>query len=101
MTDETLQAKIQQRNSYRVESDIFISNYNTSQEINELFYPFSGYSNNADGTPASLSSLDINQLRQWYQRWYMPNNATLVVVGNVNAVNVFKLAEQHFSAIPH
>lgn len=101
MTDATLQAQIQQQNSNRVESDVFISNYNTSQEINELFYPFSGYSNNANGTPVSLSRLDINQLRQWYQRWYMPNNATLVVVGNVNAVNVFKLAEQHFSAIPH
>jgi zinc protease len=101
MTDETLQTEIQLRNSYRAEGDVFISNYSTPQEINELLYPFSSYSNMAEGTPTSLSSLDINQLHQWHQRWYMPNNATLVVVGNVNAADVFKLAEQHFSSIPH
>ncbi|MNM68084.1 Peptidase M16 inactive domain protein [compost metagenome] len=101
ITDESLQSGIQLRNSYRAEADVFISNYSTPQEIKELLYPFSSYSNMADGTPASLSSLDIHQLHQWHQRWYMPNNATLVVVGNVSAANVFELAEQHFSAIPH
>ena len=101
MTEATLQKVIKRKNSHRAARDIFISNYLTPQEVTELLYPFSGYSNNPDGTPTSLSRLDLDQLQQWHQRWYMPNNATLIVVGNVSADNIFSLAEQHFSAIPH
>lgn len=100
MTDESLQEAIQLQNSYRAVGDVFISNISTPQEIQELFYPLSRYANMADGTPTSLASLDISRLHQWHQRWYMPNNATLVVAGNVDAATVFKLAERHFSAIP-
>ncbi|UVM04802.1 M16 family metallopeptidase [Pseudomonas laurylsulfatiphila] len=101
MTEASLQAVIQETNSNRAARDIFISNYLTPQEVTELLYPFSGYSNNPQGTPTSLSRLDLDQLQQWHQRWYMPNNATLIVVGNVNTDNILSLAEQHFSAIPH
>ena len=34
--------------------------------------------------------------RAWYHRWYAPNNATLVVVGDVKAQEVFKLAQKYF-----
>jgi len=34
-----------------------------------------------------------------YQRWYAPNNATLVVVGDVQPKEVYALAEKYFGAI--
>ncbi len=34
--------------------------------------------------------------RQWYQQWYAPNNATLVVVGDVDPQQVYQLAKQHY-----
>ena len=38
----------------------------------------------------------------WYATWYAPNNATLVVVGDVNSAEVFKLAQQYFGPLkPH
>lgn len=34
----------------------------------------------------------------WYRTWYAPNNATLVVVGDVAHADVFALARQHYGA---
>jgi zinc protease len=38
--------------------------------------------------------------RDWYARWYAPNNATLVVAGDVRADAVIALAKRYFGALP-
>ena len=38
--------------------------------------------------------------RTWYRRWYAPNNAYLVVVGDVDHREVFRDAEQTYGALP-
>jgi len=49
-----------------------------------------------------LEHMSGNDARAWYQRWYAPNNAVLVVVGDVKADEVFKLAQKHFGPLkPH
>lgn len=47
-----------------------------------------------------LEHMTVNDARDWYQRWYAPNNATLVVVGDVNMDTVKELATRYFGAIP-
>ena len=47
-----------------------------------------------------LEHLRVEDARAWYERWYAPNNALLVVVGDVEPAAVFALAERHFGAIP-
>jgi len=47
-----------------------------------------------------IQHLSIAELKTWYQRFYAPNNATLVVVGDVKPEDVYALAQQHFGAIP-
>ena len=47
-----------------------------------------------------LQRMQAEDLRRWYQRWYAPNNATLVVVGDVEPAAVFALAERTFGAVP-
>jgi zinc protease len=47
-----------------------------------------------------LKHMRLEDVRDWYQRWYAPNNAILVVVGDVQPEAVFALAEKHFGAIP-
>ena len=37
---------------------------------------------------------------EWYKNWYGPNNAILVVAGDVKASEVFKMAEKYFGKIP-
>jgi len=46
-----------------------------------------------------LENLEVADLRRWYHRWYVPNNATLVVAGDVEPAEVFALAERHFGGI--
>ncbi len=46
-----------------------------------------------------LQNMNAEDARAFYEKWYAPNNATLVVVGDVSHEEVFKLAQQHFG--PH
>ena len=46
-----------------------------------------------------LQSMSRDDLYNFYKRHYVPNNATLVVVGDVDADDVFRRAEGHFGRI--
>ena len=49
-----------------------------------------------------LENMTVEDAREWYHNWYAPNNAILVVAGDVKAQDVLKLAKQHFGVIkPH
>lgn len=52
------------------------------------------------GWMSDLQQLTLNDVKQWYQRWYAPNNATLVVVGDVNPKQIAALAKKYFGNIP-
>jgi zinc protease len=47
-----------------------------------------------------LQNMSVDDARDWYRRWYAPNNAVLVVVGDVRGSEVLDLARRHFGAIP-
>ncbi len=47
-----------------------------------------------------LMHMTVDDARAWYERWYAPNNAILVVVGDVRADEVFRLARKYFGLIP-
>jgi zinc protease len=51
------------------------------------------------GWMSDLESMTWHDARDWYDRWYAPNNATVVVAGDVVASEVFALADQYFGAI--
>ena len=52
------------------------------------------------GWMSDLENMKIDDLRQWYKKWYTPNNATLVIVGDVKTDEVKKLVNQYFAKIP-
>ena len=70
------------------------------ERFKAMAYPASGYSIPTIGWMADLDRMHIDELRAWYQKWYAPNNATLVVVGDVGASEVKTLAERYFGPIP-
>lgn len=47
-----------------------------------------------------LQSMTRDDLYGHYRRYYIPNNATLVVVGDVNTDDVLRRVEHHFGHIP-
>lgn len=48
------------------------------------------------GWMSDLDNMTAQDARDWHQRWYVPNNATLVVVGDVDHAAVFKEAERTY-----
>lgn len=51
------------------------------------------------GWMSDLQSMTLDDARSWYQHWYAPNNATMVVSGDVNAKQVYRLAEKYFGKV--
>jgi len=47
-----------------------------------------------------LNRVNVNDLKNFFLRWYGPNNAVLTVGGDVNTKEVVKLVEKYFGSIP-
>ena len=56
-------------------------------------YPIIGYKRD-------LWNLDSAKLKAFYHKHYVPNNATLILVGDVSPEEAFAKAEQYFGSIP-
>lgn len=69
------------------------------ERFKAMAYPASGYHTPTIGWMDDLDRMTIKELRAWYQAWYAPNNATLVVVGDVTVDEVRTLAERYFGPI--
>lgn len=71
----------------------------TFERFNVTAYEASPYRNPVIGWAGDLEQLSNDDLKEWYRLWYAPNNATLVVVGDVDPEQVFRLAEKHFGPL--
>ena len=52
------------------------------------------------GWMPDIEAYTVQDAIDWHARWYAPNNARLVVVGDVDHSEVFELARQHYGPIP-
>ncbi|MFK5894007.1 MAG: pitrilysin family protein [Pseudomonadota bacterium] len=59
----------------------------------------SGYHHPVIGWMGDLQNMNVEDLKKWYQTYYSPNNAILVVVGDVNTTEVLQMAENYFADI--
>lgn len=48
------------------------------------------------GWMTDIRHYTADDVRRWYRKWYAPDNATLVVVGDVNPKTVLKLAKKYY-----
>ena len=72
----------------------------TYEQLNAAAFTTSPYRQPVIGWMNDLDSMKVGDLREWYEAWYSPSNATLVVVGDVDAGEVFALAEKYYGANP-
>lgn len=72
-------------------------------KVNEQFQAIAfrthPYARPVVGFMNDLENMTADDAREWYNNWYEPNNAIVVVVGDVNANDVFKLAQQYFGPL--
>lgn len=71
----------------------------TYEQFMATAYRSSPYRIPVIGWMNDLNNMQAEDLRDWYRRWYAPNNATLVVVGDVQPEEVLSLAKKHFGPL--
>lgn len=69
------------------------------EHFEAMAFTNSPYQNPVIGWPDDVAGLSVKDLADWYQSWYAPNNATLVVVGDVDPKAVFDLAKRYFGLL--
>ena len=71
----------------------------THEQFLSTAYVASSYRSPTIGWMNDLENMQLVDLQRWYQRWYAPNNATVVVVGDVDPDEVLALARKHFGPL--
>ncbi len=71
-----------------------------SENVSKTLYPYGHpYSWLTIGYLEDLDRSNVDDLKNFFMRWYGPNNATLTVGGDVKAQDVVRLAEKYFGPI--
>lgn len=65
-----------------------------------ISYPTSHYRQPIIGHMKSLQSIRLSDVQDWYKKWYTPNNAILVIVGDVQADEAILQVQKYFGDIP-
>lgn len=71
----------------------------TQEQFSATAFVNSPYRHPVIGWMDDLENLRNDDLREWYRKWYAPNNATVVVVGDVKPAEVFALAKKYFGPL--
>ena len=75
---------------------------NPSSLLNESLmataYMSSPYRHPVIGWMNDLQNMKAADARDWYRSWYAPNNATVVITGDVDAKRVLSMVEKYYGA---
>ena len=69
------------------------------EQFQSASYQAHPYGRPVIGWMNDLEHMSYKDARDWYRRWYAPNNATLVVVGDVQPKEVLRLARKYFGPL--
>ena len=69
------------------------------ESFNATAFVNSPYHHPVSGWMSDINHYQADDLRAWYQKWYAPNNATVVVVGDVEPQAVLALAKKYFAPL--
>jgi zinc protease len=70
------------------------------EQLRAALYLHHPYRNPTIGWPHEIRLLGTADALASYRKWYAPNNAILVIAGDVDLADARPLAEQYFAAIP-
>ncbi|MDP3803887.1 pitrilysin family protein [Brevundimonas sp.] len=69
-------------------------------QLEALFPPGHPYRHSTIGSMADLDAASLEDLRQWHRDNYGPNNAVLVLAGDIDAAGARALVQRYFGHIP-
>jgi zinc protease len=74
--------------------------YLFSKQLLSNLFEATPYAHDALGTRPSFEATTGTMLKDFYNKWYAPNNAILVIVGDVDPESVLSTVRQLFEPIP-
>lgn len=83
-----------------VARDLSSPEYLLFMQLLEKMFAQTPYAHDALGTRPSFQKTTSAMLKNFHETWYGPNNAILVIVGDVDAVKTLAMVKKHFAAIP-
>jgi zinc protease len=72
----------------------------SSFAFDRLIYPNFAYSHPVIGSREDLREITIEDIKDFYSTYYVPNNAVLCVVGNIKRKRTEELIRKYFESIP-
>ncbi|MCZ4281743.1 pitrilysin family protein [Kiloniella laminariae] len=74
-------------------------NYKTQDTLRQLFYPGHVFGRPNDGTPESLSSIAVEDMRHYMSNFIGQDNLTVAAVGDISAEELGIVLDQAFSGV--
>ncbi|MGB5624338.1 MAG: pitrilysin family protein, partial [Woeseiaceae bacterium] len=72
-----------------------------NERVNEALYPEGHpYSWPTIGYIEDLNRVDVNDLKEFFLRWYGPNNATLTIGGRLDEAQTLAWVDKYFGPVP-
>lgn len=70
------------------------------KEINAAAFFAHPYHHPTIGWRSDIEKVPIEKLREFYNTFYWPNNATATVIGDISVTDALELVKKHYGAIP-
>ncbi|MGB0122887.1 MAG: pitrilysin family protein [Silvibacterium sp.] len=83
-----------------VAGDLSDPTYAFLNRVNADMFAGTPYAHDPLGSRASFDVTTAAMLKDFYQKWYTPSNAILVVVGDIDPAKTLKMIMQLFGSIP-
>ncbi|NIN00393.1 MAG: hypothetical protein GTO24_20635 [candidate division Zixibacteria bacterium] len=74
--------------------------YSFNEQVNAAFYAASPYHWGVIGWMDDLRKVTKADLIEFHDRYYVPNNAVAIYVGDLDPQNIIQMAEKYFGRIP-
>lgn len=69
------------------------------ETFNATAYQTSNYHSPIVGWKSDIENLKVADIAGWYNTWYTPNNATLVIIGDIDPVPTLELVKKYFAPL--
>ncbi|MBD6617151.1 insulinase family protein [Komarekiella sp. 'clone 1'] len=75
--------------------------YRLNRAVMQAAFPNHAYGLPVGGTKVDVDRFQVEQVRNYYQNFYNPDNAVLVVVGDFKTANVLEMVKDVFGKLPN
>jgi len=92
-----------QRNAVQEERRLRVDNQpygKTYEAVDDLAFDTFAYKHSVIGSMDDLNAASLQDVQEFFKRYYAPNNATIAIVGDFNADEAVAKVKKYFESIP-